>query len=97
MTQARQQHMQVQQPDCLAASAIQSIFGEAENPQWLLDSHDPIRIGGYLGFILAYVLGLYTILHVAGAYKRFVLKVSAFALIAIHECFSQIFCLCPRA
>jgi hypothetical protein len=68
--------MQALQAECIAASAIQSVFGRSENPRWVLESYDPIRIGGTLGFVLAYILGLYTLLHVAGAYKRFAKEVS---------------------
>jgi hypothetical protein len=68
--------MQALQPECIAASAIQSVFGGPTNPQWVLEAYDPIRIGGNLGFALAYLLGIYTILHVASAYKRFVKQVS---------------------
>lgn len=35
----------------------------------------PVLVGGHVGFLLAYVLGLYTIFNVAKAYKKLELKV----------------------
>ena len=42
---------------------------------WVVNSRVPVLIGGHVGFLLAYFLGLYTIFHVARAYKKLELKV----------------------
>ena len=53
-----------------ATEALQSLR-LASLPEWLEASWLPLRIGSAVGFSLAYLLGLYSIMHVAAAYKRF--------------------------
>jgi hypothetical protein len=66
---------QLKQIECATAESVQALFGLDRNPKWLEESYTPILIGGNVGFFLAYLLGIYTILHVATAYKSFFKKV----------------------
>lgn len=67
--------MQEKALQCRFATAAWGIYDSGENPQWVLDAETPVKVGGKVGFLLAYLLGIYTILHIARAYKRFILSV----------------------
>jgi hypothetical protein len=54
-----------------------------EHPEWLNKSRVPVLIGGYIAFAVAYCLGLYTVWHMARAYKR--LEVQARSLSLAQE------------
>ena len=60
---------------CEAVQLLDSAQGEPSNPEWMSNATAPILIGGHIGFVVAYCLGLYTIFHVARAYKKLELKV----------------------
>lgn len=49
---------------------------ERHHPPWLENARIPVLVGGNIGFVVAYFVGLYTIFHVAQAYKKLDLKVS---------------------
>jgi hypothetical protein len=57
---------------CGYLSALQS---DIQQPKWIANSKIPVLVGGYVGFPMAYLLGLFTIFRVAKAYKKLELKV----------------------
>lgn len=67
-----------------ATSVLQSLQ-PVNLPEWLENSRVPLLIGGEVGFSLAYLLGLYTIMHVAAAYKRFSRQVRETACSGCHH------------
>jgi hypothetical protein len=56
---------------CQAATMLSDVISEGATPRWLTEARLPVIIGGRLAFTAAFLLGLYTIFHVAAAYKRF--------------------------
>jgi hypothetical protein len=62
---------------------------EHDRPAWLENARIPVLVGGHVGFIAAYVIGLFTIFHVARAYKKLEIKVrlpgAAVALLLAHS------------
>jgi hypothetical protein len=60
---------------CAEAEQLAGSQTEYDHPDWLANARVPVLLGGYIGFILAYFLSLYTIFHVAKAYKKLELKV----------------------
>ena len=54
----------------------QAIGSQRGTPAWISQGRVPVLVGGHLAFIVSYFLGLYTIFHVAKAYKKLELKVS---------------------
>ena len=70
---------------CQAVGALENAQGcgddptiecdTTRHPQWLEDARWPVLIGGYIGFIVAYCVGLYTIFNVAKSYKKLQMKV----------------------
>lgn len=60
---------------------------EYEHPEWLANARAPVLAGGYIGFLVAYCVGLYTIFHVARAYKKLELKVHLRPLSSVQAFF----------
>lgn len=60
---------------CGAVDQLATSQAEYDHPSWLANAQTPVLVGGYIGFLLAYILALYTIFHVARAYKKLELKV----------------------
>ena len=60
---------------CADVQQLESSQAEFDHPDWLANAKHPILVGGHIGFLVAYCLGLYTIFHVARAYKKLELKV----------------------
>ena len=54
-------------------------------PKWITNGRTPVLVGGHFAFIISYFLGLYTIFHVARAYKKLELKVRLLALLLQYE------------
>ena len=67
--------MQQMKAQCLPALQVQSLIDQQQTPEWVANSETPIRLGGRIAFVLAWLLSLYTVLYVARAYKQFTLKV----------------------
>jgi hypothetical protein len=67
--------------NCAAVQQLNSTQSDTGQPDWVTMARTPILVGGYLGFIVGYVLSLYTIFHVARAYKKLELKVCLHAAI----------------
>lgn len=61
---------------CAGVQQLESSQVETDHPDWLANARVPVLVGGYIGFLVAYCVGLYTIFHVAQAYKKLELKVS---------------------
>lgn len=60
---------------CEPALFLADSVAAAEPPAWLRDAGKPVLYGGHIAFTAAYFLGLYTVLYVARAHKRFTLQV----------------------
>lgn len=62
---------------CAAVALLQGseLHGQRQHPPWLANARIPVLIGGHIGFVSAYFIGLFTIFHVAAAYKKLELKV----------------------
>lgn len=62
---------------CAEVTQLQSgsLQVERKRPPWLANARVPVLVGGNIGFTVAYFIGLYTIFHVAQAYKKLELKV----------------------
>lgn len=61
-----------------ACRTARTLFGaqqEEPHPEWLRDSRTPVLVGGFAAVIIAYCISMYTIYHVARAYKKLELKV----------------------
>jgi hypothetical protein len=56
---------------CQAASVLSDVIGGGTTPRWLTEARLPVIICGRIAFTAAFLLGLYTIFHVAQAYKHF--------------------------
>jgi hypothetical protein len=60
---------------CAEVQALEAAQVEHDRPAWLEKGRIPVLVGGHVGFIAAYVIGLFTIFHVARAYKKLEIKV----------------------
>jgi hypothetical protein len=75
---------------------------ESEHPPWLANAKVPVLVGGNIGFTVAYFIALYTIYHVAKAYKKLELKVNIASISALppvkdHVLKSSKHLMCSRA
>jgi hypothetical protein len=61
--------------NCEAVQLLNSTQSDIGHPEWVTKARTPVLVGGYLGIIVGYVLSLYTIFHVARAYKKLEMKV----------------------
>eukprot|EP00892_Ulva_mutabilis_P002674 jgi/Ulvmu1/12407/UM009_0056.1 len=62
---------------CETASGLEALQDEQPHPQWLADARSPVLIGGFAAIIAAYCISMYTIYHVARAYKGLELRLKA--------------------
>eukprot|EP00892_Ulva_mutabilis_P009432 jgi/Ulvmu1/6861/UM031_0066.1 len=62
---------------CRTARALQAAQGEQQHPRWLADAREPVLIGGFAAVISAYCISMYTIYHVARAYKHLEVRLKA--------------------
>lgn len=60
---------------CQTASLLQLAQDSQAHPRWLADAETPVLIGGFAAVIMAYCISMYTVYHVAKAYKRLELRV----------------------
>jgi hypothetical protein len=60
---------------CAEVQRLEAAQTEQDTPDWVANARVPVLVGAYVGFIAAYFLGLFTIFHVARAYKKLELKV----------------------
>ena len=69
---------------CAGVQQLEASQVEHKHPDWLASARAPVLVGGYIGFPVAYCVGLYTIFHVAKAYKKLDLKVRRRPLLCFH-------------
>ena len=67
--------------NCDLVQQLNATQSSTDRLAWVGNSRMPVLIGGHVGFIVAYCLGLYTIFHVARAYKKLELKVCLLAVL----------------
>lgn len=67
--------MQIQESCRKIGSLTESQVARTSKTKWLDHSKVPVLVGGHIGFLVAYCIGLYTIYYVARSYKRLELKV----------------------
>jgi hypothetical protein len=60
---------------CAEVQTLSGTQTEQDLPDWLVNSRVPVLVGAYVGFIAAYLLGLFTIFYVARGYKKLEIKV----------------------
>jgi hypothetical protein len=60
---------------CAEVQRLEAAQTAQDTPDWVANARVPVLVGAYVGFIAAYFLGLFTIFHVARAYKKLELKV----------------------
>ena len=71
--------MQTLAAQCEPVLYLADTVADSAAPRWLTDARLPVLIGGRIAFSLAFFLGLYTVLYVAAAYKRFAKQVCRLA------------------
>ena len=67
------------------ADSCEAVQESDQTPEWIANGRIPVLVGGHFAFIVSYILGLYTIFHVAKAYKKLELKVRLLALLLRFE------------
>lgn len=61
---------------CRAERQLQDVQqAQRQHPSWLAEAEGPVVFGGGAAVVCAYAISMYTIYHVARAYKKLELKV----------------------
>lgn len=65
---------------CQTAAMLQAAQDDSGHPRWLARAETPVLIGGFAAVVTAYAISMYTIYHVAKAYKKLEIRVRSLSL-----------------